>query len=154
MKHNFRSELMIYAGWFLWSLPATNWLLLSYGHEQDIKIWFMIILPINCDIFKYQPIKSLLTPIFGKAILFTHFTFVDISALIHSGHGHRIDLDARPYLIPPVLYKWIDKRIVMNKTLNEFYISCILKNNQIKGDILKRSDFHITFDMFFMKYLW
>lgn len=65
----------------------------------------MIILPINCDIFKYQPIKSLLTPIFGKAILFTHFTFVDISALIHSGHGHRIDLDARPYLIPPVLYK-------------------------------------------------
>ena len=35
----------------------------------------MIILPINCDIFKYQPIKSRsLTPIFGKAILFTHFT--------------------------------------------------------------------------------
>ena len=53
----------------------------------------MIILPINCDIFKYQPIKSLLTPIFGKAILFTHFTFVDISALIWWGHGHRIDLD-------------------------------------------------------------
>ena len=53
----------------------------------------MIILPINCDIFKYQPIKSLLTPIFGKAILFTHFTFVDISALIWWGHRHGIDLD-------------------------------------------------------------
>ena len=55
----------------------------------------MIRLPINCDIFKYQPIKSLLTPIFGKAILFTHFTFVDISALIWWGHGHGIDLDHR-----------------------------------------------------------
>ena len=60
---------MIYSRWFLWSLAATNWLLLSYGHEQDIKIWFMIILPINCDIFKYQPImpSCSLTSIFGKA---------------------------------------------------------------------------------------
>ena len=48
-----RTGTLIYARWFLWSLPA-NWLLVSYGHEQDIKIWFMIVLPINCDIFKYQ----------------------------------------------------------------------------------------------------